>query len=240
MSRNTSTARPSRHRPTRSEYRRSCSFEGCTKHFYAKGFCNSHYKQLQQGRPLTPLSKQGGSLPKPVVPRLYEGVRIAGKRYAEASANERRSECWIWQRSLNSNGYGQMHRNGGMVSAHRAAYEALVGPIGSDSVHHQCGEKTCVNPNHLERATLRANVGEMFARKGYEKKIKQQETVIREACHKLEEFTRLVGESAARDRLLLAQTQRIQDVLDVLRSIPDDTESAAQRARRRKRQRCRK
>lgn len=35
--------------------RRSCDFEGCDHAHWARGYCQAHYKQLMQGRDITPL-----------------------------------------------------------------------------------------------------------------------------------------------------------------------------------------
>lgn len=38
--------------------------------------------------------------------------------------------------------------------AHRVAYENVNGPIGKGlEIHHTCGEKSCVNPDHLVTMT---------------------------------------------------------------------------------------
>lgn len=58
------------------------------------------------------------------------------------------SECWPWLGRINGNGYGEFGR---YQKAHRAVYEHLVGPIGSDDLHHRCQTKACCNPSHLER-----------------------------------------------------------------------------------------
>ncbi len=64
--------------------------------------------------------------------------------------------CWLWTGALNSNGYG-MGATG--VSAHRLAYEWMVGPIpyGRD-LDHLCRNRACVNPHHLEPVTRSVNV----------------------------------------------------------------------------------
>lgn len=57
------------------------------------------------------------------------------------------SGCWLWTGSLLSNGYGSFGRRG---RAHRASYEAHVGPIPDGLfVLHKCDVRCCVNPNHL-------------------------------------------------------------------------------------------
>lgn len=59
--------------------------------------------------------------------------------------------CWVWQRSLHSAGYGSQVDK---TLAHRYHYEAAHGPIPLDLVlHHECGNKLCVNPDHLRPMT---------------------------------------------------------------------------------------
>lgn len=54
--------------------------------------------------------------------------------------------CWIWQRNM-VNGYGA-HPQG---RAHRIYYEVAKGEIPAGwHVHHICGVRACVNPEHLE------------------------------------------------------------------------------------------
>lgn len=67
--------------------------------------------------------------------------------------------CWIWMASQNGHGYGQFRYRGMTRSAHRAAYELLVGPIpdGLD-LDHICRVRNCVNPDHLEPVTHAENV----------------------------------------------------------------------------------
>lgn len=68
--------------------------------------------------------------------------------------------CWVWQRTKNDQGYGQISRSGRMVYAHRVFYEEVRGAI-SDGLHldHLCRVRPCVNPAHLEAVTCRENVG---------------------------------------------------------------------------------
>lgn len=59
--------------------------------------------------------------------------------------------CWIWQRAVNTAGYGHGYVNGVHKYAHVAAYEQEHGPVPVGMfVHHTCGNKLCVNPAHLE------------------------------------------------------------------------------------------
>ena len=67
--------------------------------------------------------------------------------------------CWVWTGTLN-NGYPRMNIDGAMMLMHRHVMGA---PAGSH-VHHLCGVRSCVNPEHLEVMTadqhneLHANV----------------------------------------------------------------------------------
>ena len=54
--------------------------------------------------------------------------------------------CWLWVGSENRSGYGHVRAG----QAHRFVYELLNGPIPEACVlHHRCGHRTCVNPEHL-------------------------------------------------------------------------------------------
>lgn len=227
--------------PTRYAAYRKCAFTGCTLSFYAKGFCNSHYMQLRQGRALAPLQQRGGSQPKPAIPRLISRVRINGKPHEVASKIERKDSCWIWTRSKNSNGYGQLHVNGGMGSAHKASYEAFVGPIGAESVHHRCHTKACVNPLHLELATMRENVGEMFARKAYEKTINLQQTGIREALKQVEHRLSVLSTANSQGHAIDDEIGHLRTMYAALTSIPciaEPTKPHTRPSRSRKQTRC--
>ena len=59
-------------------------------------------------------------------------------------------ECWLWQGSKYSKGYGYFRMNQRATSAHRASYRLFVGPIPRGlQVLHRCDVRACVNPAHL-------------------------------------------------------------------------------------------
>jgi hypothetical protein len=63
--------------------------------------------------------------------------------------------CIPWWGYVNPDGYGIIHRRrqgpGKYVQAHRAVYEECFGPLAlNEHLHHRCGRRDCVNPNHLQ------------------------------------------------------------------------------------------
>lgn len=83
--------------------------------------------------------------------------RSSGADYLE-EAHGYETPCWIWQLAVAPNGYGHIHGKNAKL-AHRAYYEMHKGPIPSGLVvHHKCGVKSCVNPDHLEAVTQSENI----------------------------------------------------------------------------------
>lgn len=64
------------------------------------------------------------------------------------------SECVEFSKKSRWNGYGLVYRNKARVYAHRAAWEEVHGPIPARMhIHHECGNKLCVNVEHLMLVT---------------------------------------------------------------------------------------
>ena len=74
--------------------------------------------------------------------------------------------CWEWLGKPNRSGYGLIHRHGRACLVHRAAYEDTYGEIPPGFiVHHKCGTRLCVNPDHLEVQEHRDHVAAHWAEK---------------------------------------------------------------------------
>ena len=75
-------------------------------------------------------------------------------------------DCWEWQLSKKSGGYGQFHSQGKHFLAHRFAWELVNGPIPKGlCVCHHCDNPGCVRPGHLFVGTQADNIRDCM-RKG--------------------------------------------------------------------------
>jgi hypothetical protein len=68
--------------------------------------------------------------------------------------------CWEWLAAVSNHGYGVFCvRRGLATSAHRVAYELMVGAIPDGHVlDHMCNNTRCVRPDHLRPVRQRENV----------------------------------------------------------------------------------
>lgn len=60
------------------------------------------------------------------------------------------NNCWLYQGTLQPNGYGRYHTNGKNYFTHVFIWEYVNGKKNGD-LHHikECGNKNCCNPIHL-------------------------------------------------------------------------------------------
>ena len=71
-----------------------------------------------------------------------------------------KKKCWIWQGSINGNGYGRLYDNYNHIAAHRLAIILHTQSFISKKqfVCHKCNTPLCVNPNHLYIGTQSENM----------------------------------------------------------------------------------
>ena len=77
------------------------------------------------------------------------------ERLLRSALQDPDSGCWLWRGQISNSGYGRIMMSGPegrrMESAHRASYLTFVGPIPEGGLVHQtCGNRLCVNPEHLQ------------------------------------------------------------------------------------------
>ena len=144
-----------------------CSFKDCGRKHRSKGLCNGHYLQRLRGVELVPLRKAAQS-------------GLSAEDYLNFWL-DKSGDCWNWTGAKNADGYGQARFRGKSLYAHRFAYETWVGTIPTGmTVHHKCANRSCCNPEHLELATARDNMAEMFERKALNARIAELEARVEE------------------------------------------------------------
>ena len=81
------------------------------------------------------------------------------ERFMAKVAIDETTACWLWTAALDRKGYARFGLNGKNCTAHRVAYELLVGPIPDGlTLDHLCRNRRCVNPAHLEPVTNEENL----------------------------------------------------------------------------------
>jgi hypothetical protein len=125
-----------------------------------------------------PGSKKSGSpagTPKPIIEKTcakcggnflgYNGNKYCSRACHLLSNTRAEGDCLIWT-GTKRGGYGEVDFGKPRVRmlAHRASYEAFIGPIGDKCVCHSCDTPTCINPKHLWLGTLQENTADRQAK----------------------------------------------------------------------------
>jgi hypothetical protein len=90
-------------------------------------------------------------------------LEAASSYLRERSAVDETTGCWLWRRSVSSNGYGNAYFDKKYILAHRLSYQTFIGPLTPGlQVDHLCRNRLCVNPEHLEEVSQQMNIRRQF------------------------------------------------------------------------------
>ena len=128
---------------------RQCLVPGCPRDWYAKGYCNAHYRLARKNPGETP--EQLANRARPV------GEKGARRRTADevradllARKVVTESGCWEWQGAKDRRGYGNLRWGDKLWGVHRLAFHLLVAPVERGvEICHRCDNPPCFNPDHL-------------------------------------------------------------------------------------------
>ena len=126
---------------------KTCSYKGCDKKHYAKGFCRNHYTNLR-----TRDTPDYAYIPS-AMERLMSKVTIS------------ENGCWEYGGVTTKWGYGAICSDGKTFSAHRFMFENKFSAIPEGLwVLHKCDNPGCVNPEHLFLGTTQQNTKDRNAK----------------------------------------------------------------------------
>lgn len=119
-------------------------------------------------------------------------LRQRAERLKRTKVTEDPSGCWLWDGAKQAQGYGttniQTARGRSNTTAHRLFFVAYVADIPhGETIHHKCGTRACVNPDHLEAISQRENAAEMFERKALHASVEHAEKTMEDMAEALKD-----------------------------------------------------
>lgn len=119
---------------------------------YCKCGCGQKTQIAERNRPNRGWIK---GQPKRFVNGHYNNIK--NRKWPQYKIDE--NGCWIWQLSLSVDGYASYEVNKKYISGHRYYYEKYKGKIPDGfQLDHLCGNRACVNPDHLEIVSQTENI----------------------------------------------------------------------------------
>jgi hypothetical protein len=94
------------------------------------------------------------------------GLTLEERLLAKVEKTER--GCWLWRGAKRGPGYGGIGHQGKMVRVNRLAWEVWRGPIPEGKwvphvPHAVCGNRNCINPEHLKLGDVKQNTLDSIA-----------------------------------------------------------------------------
>lgn len=78
--------------------------------------------------------------------------------YSKVVVSENENDCWGWNGTKDSKGYGRFSFMYKTIQSHRFSYELFIGKIPEGLViDHLCRNTSCCNPKHLEPVSIYEN-----------------------------------------------------------------------------------
>jgi hypothetical protein len=146
---------------------RVCSVPGCGRPHRAKGLCNAHWLRMPERGTCAVSGCGKGQRARGLCPNHWKRWRLHGnplggrttrgdpRRFIDVAVDYDGTECLLWPYSVNRQGYGQVHYDGGFYRAHNLICRLVHGAPPGPNAHaaHGCGNRLCIAPQHLRWAT---------------------------------------------------------------------------------------
>lgn len=142
-----------------------CSVDECSLQIAHLEYCNKHYvKYKKYGDPLAgkfeSVNKQGTR------EYILENTKAISIIDVTGVYKKVVGPCWVWQRYIDSWGYGALFHKGKRMGAHKLSFITHGGILSEENplVLHKCDNPPCCNPNHLYAGNNKKNARDRVAR----------------------------------------------------------------------------